>query len=104
MQEILRFDIGTDEKVETIIDRETGAFNLSDISLKLNILKDNKAVLIDIEDEAQLLIGYKREKIWRFETPGIMKEGNNPYISENEDPFVAAIQILYDIYQFKMGL
>jgi hypothetical protein len=98
MKEILTCDVCSGEKVETVIDRETGEFNLFDIPLELNI-KDDKAVLIDIEDEAEVLIGYKGGEIWRFETPGV-----NPYISENKDPFVATIQILYDIYHFKKGL
>ena len=101
MKVTIKCDIWTGEKVEVAIDRETGEFSLFNASLKLNI-QGNKAVLID-EEDAELLTGYLQGKTWRFEEPGKIIEGRARFVRENEDPYVAVIQLLHDIIYVKMS-
>jgi len=96
MKETLTCDIWTGEKVNVIIDRETGEFSLFGSSFKLNI-QDNIAVLIDNEVKGEVVTGFMQGKTWRFEEPSFIIEDQNHAVRENDDPFVAVIQLLYDV-------
>jgi hypothetical protein len=91
MEETLTCDIWIGEKVQVVIDRETGKFDLFDSHLKLNI-QDNKADLIDLEKdgEVSLCTGYLRGGIWYFEELDT--------VGKDKDPYIAVIQLLYKIF------
>jgi hypothetical protein len=91
MKEILTCLVWNGLKIKTVIDRETGEFVLYNSRFKLDI-QDNKAYLSDINGETPIFTGYLRGETWFFE--------EQDYFSENEDPYVAAIQMLYDIIQY----
>jgi len=89
MKETLTYVI-SDEKVNVCIDRETGELNLFKNHLKLNI-QDNKANLVEIENGKEILIciGYFFKSNWYFKEHEISQK--------DQDPFVAAIKLLYDV-------
>lgn len=91
MKEILTCDIWTGVKIKVLIDRETGEFTLYNSRFRLDI-QDKKAFLMDYIGTGPLLTGYIRGNVWCFE--------ELEYVREDQDPYVAVIQILYDILQY----
>jgi hypothetical protein len=91
MKEILTCSIWTGLKIKVIIDRETGEFVLYHSRFRLNI-QAPKASLVECDSGFTVCNGYLSGDNWRFEEQDLLREA--------EDPFVAAIQILYDILQY----
>jgi hypothetical protein len=90
MKEILTCRIWTGDTMRVAIDRETGKFALYNSRFRLDIL-DNKAFLFDYNSKTPLFEGCLHGNYWFFE--------DQDYIREDEDPYVASIQVLYDILQ-----
>jgi hypothetical protein len=91
MKEILTCEVWTGLKIKVVIDRETGEFVLFNTRFKMDF-QDKKAFLSDDNGQSPLFTGYLRGNCWRFEEHG--------YVNENEDPYVAALQMLYDISHY----
>jgi hypothetical protein len=91
MKEILTCDIWTGVKIKIVIDRQTGEFVLYNSRFRL-IIQDDKAYLMDYIGEVPLLTGYLRGDVWYFE--------ELEYVREDQDPYVAVIQVLYDVLQY----
>jgi hypothetical protein len=91
MKEILTCKIGTDLKIKVVIDRENGEFVLFNCRFRLDI-QDKKAFLKVYNNEKSLFTGYLCETLWYFEAYDCRREG--------EDPYIAVIQMLYDILQY----
>jgi hypothetical protein len=88
MKEILTCNIWTGVKIKVVIDRETGEFVLFNSRFWLDIW-DDQAFLMDRYGDKPLFIGHLYGNYWFFE--------GHDCIREDEDPFSAAIQFLYDI-------
>jgi hypothetical protein len=91
MKEILTCDIWTGVKVKIVIDRETGEFVLFNSRFRL-VVQDDKAYLMDYIGEGPLFTGYLRGNVWYFE--------ELEYVRKDQDPYVAVIQVLYDVLQY----
>lgn len=91
MKEILTCSIWTGLKIKMVIDRETGEFVLFHSRFRLNI-QGNKASLMECDGGVMILTGYLQGGIWCFE--------EFDFVREAEDPYIAAIQILYDFMQY----
>jgi hypothetical protein len=91
MKEILTCDIWTGVKIKVVIDRETGEFVLFNSRFRLDI-QDDQAFLMDRYGDNPLSIGHLYGSCWFFEGPDCIRE--------DEDPFCAVIQFLYDIVQY----
>lgn len=91
MKEILMCEILTGFKIKVVIDRATGEFTLFNSRFQLDI-QDKKAVLVDFDSGNPICTGFLRGDCWSFE--------ELDYFRDHEDPYVAAVQILYDIIQY----
>lgn len=91
MKEILTCDVWTGLKIKAVIDRETGEFVLFNFRFRLHI-QDNKASLMECDGGVLIFTGYWSENIWCFE--------GTDFVREAQDPFIAVIQILYDVLQY----
>lgn len=91
MKEILTCSIWTGLRIKMAIDRESGEFVLFHSRFRLNIQK-NKAFLTECDGGTLVSTGYLRGGIWRFK--------GFDFVRKAEDPYIAAIQILYDILQY----
>ena len=92
MKEILMCEILTGFKIKVVIDRATGEFSLFNSRYRLDI-QDKSAVLMDHTGGNPICKGFKSGNCWYFE--------ELDYFRDDNDPFVAAIQILYDILHFQ---
>jgi hypothetical protein len=90
MKEILTCQIWSGIKIKVVIDRETGEFVLNNTRFRLDI-RDDKALLFYYNNKTPLFSGYLQGITWFFE--------EEECIREDVDPYVAAIQMLYDIVQ-----
>ena len=91
MKEILTCEIWNSLKIKIVIDRETGELVLYNFRFKLSI-QDKKAFISDFNGQAPLFTGYLRGNCWRFE--------ELDYAREDEDPYAAVAQMIYDILQY----
>jgi hypothetical protein len=91
MKEILACEVWTGNIIKAVIDRETGEFTLFHSRFRLDI-QENKAALMDYNSGEPIFKGYVRGNCWFFE--------ELEYCRESADPYVAAIQMLYDILQY----
>lgn len=91
MKEILTCDIWTGLKIKMVIDRETGEFVLFNSCFRLSIQK-NQASLMEWDGGTMVLTGYLRGGIWCFE--------EFDFVRKAKDPYIAVIQLLYDILQY----
>jgi hypothetical protein len=91
MKEIVTCEIWTGLKIKVVIERETGEFVLFNCRFRLDI-QDKKAFLKVYRSEKPLLTGYLCQNRWCFEENDCRREG--------QDPYIAAIQMLYDIFQY----
>lgn len=90
MKEILTCDIRTGAKIRVVIDRETGELIFYNSRFKLDI-QNNKAFLVDKDTRFPIFAGYLRDNLWCFK--------EHDFYRENQDPFLAAIQMVFDILQ-----
>ena len=65
------------------------------IPFRLN-LQDDTVILIEDDEETQVCSGFMRGNVWHFEGMGI--------ISEDQDPFMAAIQVICGVLQSFMKM
>jgi hypothetical protein len=91
INEINKGGIWNGLKIKVIIDGETGEFVLYNSRFRLDIQGD-KAFLMDYVGMDPIFTGYKRGNLWCFE--------EQEYAREDQDPFAAAIQVLYNILQY----
>ncbi len=91
MKEILTCNIWTGLKIKVVIDRDTGEFVLFNSRFRLNIL-DNQAFLMECDMGIEIFTGCRRGNVWCF------KEFD--FAGEDQDPYIAVIQILYDVGQY----
>ena len=82
----------TGERIKLVIDRETGRFDLFNSRFRMDI-HENTASLFDQKGRTPLFKGHLHGNYWFFEG-----EDN---IREDKDPYMAAIQVLYDIIQYR---
>jgi hypothetical protein len=91
MKEILTCEIWTGLKIKVVIDRESGEFVLFNSRFRLDI-QDKKAVLVDFDSGNPICTGFLCDDCWFFQ--------ELDYSRSHNDPYAAAIQILYDIIQY----
>lgn len=83
-------EVWTGIKVKVVVDRETGEIIFNNNRFRLEI-RDDKAFLYYQNAKTPLFTGYLRYTTWFFE--------EDDTIRDDEDPYVAAIQTIYEILQ-----
>ena len=85
----------TDKNIEAIIDRETGAIDIFNNCLKLNI-KDNTTNLVEVENGKEKLIcaGYRFMGNWYFKELDL--------VQKDQDPFMAVVKLFYEVFLIRV--
>lgn len=82
----------TGHKIKLVIDRETGRFVLFNNRFRMDF-QDDTGYLYDCNSKTPLFKGRLHGNYWFFE--------GQDNIREDKDPYVAAIQVLYDLIQYR---